>query len=82
MRKITQRINVRQKLIAQSKIFFENRLGLFAIGPYFIKVATAVRAHVGLKRCILEPANIEFGVVVIMVNIFTRITGIDQRWPL
>ena len=79
MGEIAQGVEVGHQLIAQTKIFFEDGLGLFAIGPDFVFGTAAMAAKVRLEGAVLEPADVELRVVVVVADLGSRVGGIDEQ---
>ena len=72
-------VDVGHQLVAQTKVLFENGLSLFSVRPDFILRTAAMGAEVWLEGAVLEPANVELRIVVVVTDVCSSVRGIEQR---
>lgn len=66
------------ELVAEAEVIFENGLGLLAVGPDLVLGAAAVGAEVWLEGSVLEPADVELGVVGVVADFGSGVGGVDE----
>src|SRR5260370_411209 len=76
---VCKRVDVGHQLIAQTKVLFENRLGLFSVRPDFVLRTATMRTEIWLEGAVLEPANVELRIVVIATDVCSSVGGVEQR---